>query len=75
MLDDAVVIEGKHEEKSEDGNKFISRQFMRRYTLPQDCKPEQVVSNLSADGVLLVTAPKLAIKNSDRAVPITMEKK
>ena len=75
VVDKVLSIEGKHEEKSEDGNKFISRQFMRRYTLPQDCKPEQVVSNLSADGVLLVTAPKLAIKNSDRAVPITMEKK
>lgn len=75
VVDKVLSVEGKHEEKSEDGNKFTSRQFARRYTLPQNCRPEQVVSNLSADGVLLITAPKLALKDSDRAVPITMEKK
>jgi crystallin alpha B len=75
VIDKVLSIEGKHEEKSEDGNKFISRQFVRKYTLPKECRPEQVVSNLSADGVLLVTAPKPAIKDTDRAVPITMEKK
>jgi hypothetical protein len=30
---------------------------------------------LSADGVLLVTAPKLALQDADRKVPIQMEKK
>merc|ERR1712061_840691 len=59
-----VTVEGQHEEKAEDGSKMVSRMFSRKYTLPQDAKPEDVVSNLSSDGVLVITAPKnnLAIK-------------
>merc|ERR1712035_132150 len=53
-----ITIEGKHEEKAEDGSKMVSRQFSRKYTLPQGAKPEDVVSNLSSDGVLVITANK-----------------
>merc|ERR1712107_438678 len=49
-----------HEEKAEDGSKMVSRSFSRKYTLPKDAKPEDVVSNLSSDGVLVITAPKNA---------------
>merc|ERR1712173_460834 len=49
-----VTVEGQHEEKAEDGSKMVSRKF----TLPEDAKPEDVVSNLSSDGVLVITAPK-----------------
>merc|ERR1711963_691891 len=64
-LDKGVVtVEGKHEEKAEDGSKMVSRMFSRKYTLPSEAKAEDVVSNLSSDGVLVITAPKknLAIK-------------
>ena len=64
-----LSIEGRHEEKSEDGHSFTSRRFVRKYTLPDSCPADQVASNLSADGVLLVTAPKTS------ATPIQMEKK
>merc|ERR1712107_57977 len=47
-----VCVEGRHEEKAEDGSKMVSRSFSRKYTLPKDAKPEDVVSNLSSDGVL-----------------------
>jgi len=58
-----VTVEGKHEEKAEDGSKMVSRMFSRKYTLPSEVKAEDVVSNLSSDGVLVITAPKnLAIK-------------
>merc|ERR1711917_201882 len=59
-----VTVEGKHEEKAEDGSKMVSRMFSRKYTLPADAKSEEVASNLSSDGVLVITAPKkqLAIK-------------
>jgi len=59
-----VTVEGKHEEKAEDGSKMVSRMFSRKYTLPSEAKAEDVVSNLSSDGVLVITAPKknLAIK-------------
>jgi HSP20 family molecular chaperone IbpA len=53
-----ICVEGKHEEKAEDGSRMVSRQFLRRYRLPQGTKPEDVTSNLSSDGVLVVTAEK-----------------
>lgn len=37
-----LSIEGKHEEKSEDGAKFVARQFARKYTLPKGCEAERV---------------------------------
>ena len=59
MVNDGVLtVEGKHEEKVEDGSKMVSRMFSRKYTLPPAAKSEEVVSNLSSDGVLVITAPK-----------------
>merc|ERR1711915_609385 len=59
-----LTIEGKHEEKDESGQRMVSRMFSRKQTLPKDVKSEDIVSNLSSEGVLTVTAPRnnLAIK-------------
>lgn len=66
-----VIIEGKHEEK-EDEHGFISRQFSRRYILPETYDVEQLQSNLSSDGVLTITAPKAASDGQQhRTIPIT----
>merc|ERR1711872_666636 len=54
----AITVEGKHEEKAEDGSKMVSRQFARKYTLPAGARAEDVVSNLSSDGVLVITAKR-----------------
>merc|ERR1712110_167170 len=64
VSDGVLREEGKHEEKAEDGSKMVSRMFARKYTLPPSTKQEEVASNLSSDGVLVITAPKktLAIK-------------
>merc|ERR1711983_296320 len=64
VSDGVLRVEGKHEEKAEDGSKMVSRMFSRQYTLPPSTKQEEVASNLSSDGVLVITAPKktLAIK-------------
>merc|ERR1711953_1237036 len=68
-----VCVEGKHEEKTQSGEVMVSRQMSRQYQLPSTAEPAQVTSNLSRDGVLLVTVPKiLQINNQDRNVPITM---
>ena len=66
VSDGTVTVEGKHEEKAEDGSKMVARQFVRKYTLPAGAKPEEVVSNLSSDGVLVITAknPAPAITNA-----------
>ncbi|XP_026317222.1 protein lethal(2)essential for life-like [Hyposmocoma kahamanoa] len=70
--DGFVIVEGKHEEK-QDEHGYISRQFTRKYALPEGCKPETVESRLSSDGVLSIIAPKVApqLKNSERPVPIS----
>ncbi|XP_049877047.1 protein lethal(2)essential for life isoform X1 [Pectinophora gossypiella] len=67
----SVVVEGRHEEK-QDEHGFISRQFTRRYILPGGYNVEDLVSTLSSDGVLTVTAPKRPPPNSgERIVPVT----
>jgi len=52
-----VVVDGKHEERS-DEHGYISRQFTRRYKLPDNVDPATITSTLSSDGVLSVGAPK-----------------
>nr|QCC88565.1 heat shock protein 18.8 [Sitophilus oryzae] len=52
-----IEIEAKHEEKQDDHG-FISRHFVRRFVLPKGHDLKSVVSNLSEDGVLTVTAPR-----------------
>ncbi|XP_063543084.1 protein lethal(2)essential for life-like [Cydia strobilella] len=70
--DGYIVVEGKHEEKKDDHG-YISRQFTRRYALPEGTAPETVESKLSSDGVLSIVAPRKvpdAIKG-ERSVPVT----
>merc|ERR1719412_612322 len=51
-------VEGRHEERSEAGHSVVTRCFRRQYGLHPDTKMEDVVSNLSQDGVLVITLPK-----------------
>ncbi|XP_073996016.1 protein lethal(2)essential for life-like [Rhodnius prolixus] len=70
VVDDYLVVDGKHEERS-DKHGFISRQFTRRYKIPEDVNKAALVSNLSSDGVLTLKAPKLALPDkAGREVPI-----
>lgn len=71
VVNKEVVIEGKHEERL-DEHGAISRQFTRRYFLPNDCDPDDVTSTLSSDGVLNIVANKKSIKDAlnERSVPI-----
>ncbi|CAG9795624.1 unnamed protein product [Diatraea saccharalis] len=66
-----IIIEGKHEEKRDDHG-FISRAFKRRYLLPKDCDADTVVSTLSSDGVLVVTASKVDLKSKEIVVPVNL---
>merc|ERR1712243_151408 len=69
-----VVIEAKHEERTQAGEVMVSRHMKRSYPLPSNSKPEEVVSNLSKDGVLIVTVPNIqAIKKEDRNIPTQMK--
>merc|ERR1712110_356361 len=41
-----------------DGELMVSRHFSRRFGMPQNVKKEGIVSNLSQDGVMVITMPK-----------------
>lgn len=70
-VDGYLVVDAKHEER-EDEHGFISRSFSRRYLLPEGIEADSVISRLSSDGVLTITAPlKAPPKGSnERIVPI-----
>nr|ASK86230.1 heat shock protein 22.8 [Chilo suppressalis] len=69
--DGYVVVEAKHEEK-EDEHGFVSRQFLRKYSLPEGAESENIVSELSSDGILTITAPRKVVDDrGERVVPIT----
>lgn len=61
-LDNVLSIEGRHEAASGDAGAGTSsssvRQFSRKWTLPPGTQNELVSSNLSSDGILMVTAPR-----------------
>ncbi|XP_050582225.1 protein lethal(2)essential for life-like [Bombus affinis] len=57
IVGNSVIVEGKHEEK-QDEHGWISRQFTRKYLIPEQCDVDQVTSSLSSDGVLNITAPR-----------------
>ncbi|XP_023941627.1 protein lethal(2)essential for life-like [Bicyclus anynana] len=71
VVDGFVTVECKHEERR-DEHGYVSRQFVRKYKLPEGCLPDTVESSLSSDGVLTVTAPKVLPMPSigERIVPI-----
>ena len=71
VTDNVLTVEGKHEEKSEDGNAIVTRHFLRKYVLPKGCQAETVNSNLSSDGVLMITAPKNPYQRN-HSIPIQM---
>merc|ERR1711963_349497 len=55
-----LLVEERHEEKKEDGSGYIQRSFSRSYTLPKEAEADKMVSNLSSEGILVITTPKSA---------------
>jgi len=71
-IDNNIIIHGKHEEKM-DKHGWVSREFTRRYTLPEECEAKQVTTSLNSNGVLTIEAPKKRLeplKDNERVVPI-----
>ncbi|XP_031836306.1 protein lethal(2)essential for life [Nomia melanderi] len=71
LVDRFIVVEAKHEEKR-DEHGLISRQFIRKYLLPEQVDEEQLTSNISSDGILTITAPIKATqeKPNERIIKI-----
>merc|ERR1712126_451052 len=53
-----IIVEGKHEEKDESGEMRVTKNFQKKFQLPQGSLEEEVFSILSKEGALIVTAPK-----------------
>lgn len=78
LRDGMLTVIGKHEEKSEDGSRFSSRQFTRSYRLPDHVQQDQMKSFLAADGrTLKIQAPILkppAEQKQPHDVPIAIHR-
>lgn len=70
----AIQIEAKHEEKHDDKG-FISRQLVKRFVLPKGHDLKSVVSSLSSDGVLTITAPRRVEELEEKTIPVIHEGK
>merc|ERR1711983_643192 len=66
-VDNNVIVEAKHEEKTSDGRSFSTQSFNQSFTLPRGVNPESVTSALSKSGILTISAPlPKALKSNDR---------
>ncbi|CRK94008.1 CLUMA_CG007533, isoform A [Clunio marinus] len=71
VKDREILIEGKHEER-EDEFGIVSRQFSRRYILPEEFDLDTVSTLLNTEGKMTIKAVKLqpAVDNNERIIPI-----
>ena len=72
LHDNYLTVAGRHEEKSPDGNSFISRSFTRKYHLPQNVNQDNLKSSLTNGGkTLRIEAPLLEANTPEaKAIPI-----
>lgn len=75
-IDDNIIVEGKHEENCEEKG-HITRHFIKTFSLPEGHEAEDVVSSLSKNGILTITAPNKAksTESEEREIPISVEEK
>ncbi|XP_060818272.1 protein lethal(2)essential for life-like [Bombus pascuorum] len=72
VVEKFVIVSAKHEEKRDDHG-WVSRQFVRKYLIPEQCNIDQVISQLSTDGVLSINAPKKDQKTMENERVIKIE--
>ncbi|KAF0045285.1 hypothetical protein F2P81_001814 [Scophthalmus maximus] len=63
VIGDFVEVQGKHEERKNDGPGFTTRQFNRRYRIPKGVDTMALESAVSPDGILIISAPMLQTEN------------
>jgi crystallin, alpha B len=66
-----IIVEGTHEER-EDEFGFVSRQFTRRYVVPEEFDLDTVATFLDSEGKMIIKAekPKSAVESNERVIPI-----
>lgn len=70
--DGYIIVKGRHEERKDEYG-YVSRQFVRRYAIPEGCCPESVESKLSSNGVLTITALRESMVKCDTVIPVSHE--
>ncbi|XP_053503823.1 heat shock protein beta-6 [Ictalurus furcatus] len=58
-----VVVEGKHEQRK-DGSGLVTRQFNRRYRIPNEVDAMKLECAVSPEGTLVISAPLLKAENA-----------
>ena len=72
VVDNDLVVIGKHGERL-DENGYVSRQFSRRYELPEGIDLERMTSKLTDDRKLCIEAPIIQKEiTKERVIPITV---
>jgi crystallin alpha B len=69
-----VVVDAHHPEKA-DEHGFISRHFVRRYKLPEGVTDEDLLIDLSVDGILQLRVPAKFLAEGDgngKVLPINL---
>merc|ERR1711902_25936 len=72
-VDNNVIVEAKHEEKTSDGRSYSTQSFNQSFNLPRGVNPESVTSSLSKSGILTISAPlpkPLKLNGGERLIPI-----
>lgn len=66
-----VIVVCNHKDKKDEYG-WISRHLTRRFPLPDDVEAEEVTSFISADGILIIEAPKKVQQkaSNERIIPI-----
>jgi len=55
--DDYVIVQGNHNRRDEGSNGLVERHFVRKYLLPRGYNANEVISDISSDGILTIKAP------------------
>ncbi|EDV97690.1 heat shock protein 27 [Drosophila grimshawi] len=55
--DDYITVEGNHNKRNEGANGYVERHFVRKYLLPRGYNANEVISDISSDGILTIKAP------------------
>uniref|UniRef100_T1PPB8 Hsp20/alpha crystallin family n=1 Tax=Musca domestica TaxID=7370 RepID=T1PPB8_MUSDO len=70
VVENSVIVEGKSEQHQDTEGGYISRHFVRRFTLPKGYESDKAMSTLTSDGILTVSVPKPQIEEKAREIPI-----
>lgn len=76
LVDNHLVIEARNESSGE--NSYHKSEFKRWFKLPENCKLEEIKSNLTKDNKLLISLPstKPAIEQTKvRSIPINVDQR